>query len=311
MPRQHTHEEFLSALKTRNKYYRNGEFKVIGQYVNNLAEILVEDKYGICSVIPRNLLVGQNININSAIDKCSYFKKMLLEKNDRYASGVFIVIGKYEKASKNIVVQDKYGYCKVTPNRLLQGKACNLKSAINRTEYFIAQAKSIHGDKYDYTNTRFVRSNLKIKIGCPIHGEFTQLANNHFPSGNGCPVCGDIACSKKNVEGSSSWKLSTWVNAAKSSNKFDSFKLYILQLERDGEVFFKVGRTYRRVDYRHKELKPYNCSVLYVTEGTAEDIFNLENIIKKENKLHRYTPQVKFHGSGECFTKVEYNGIRY
>ena len=56
------------------------------------------------------------------------------------------------------------------------------------TESFIENAKLVHGDKYDYTNTIYLGSHEKVTIICPIHGEFSQLATNHL-RGKGCPYC--------------------------------------------------------------------------------------------------------------------------
>ena len=39
-------------------------------------------------------------------------------------------------------------------------------------EEFIARAKAVHGDKYDYTLVNYVNCTTKVKIICPIHGVF-------------------------------------------------------------------------------------------------------------------------------------------
>jgi very-short-patch-repair endonuclease/Zn ribbon nucleic-acid-binding protein len=56
------------------------------------------------------------------------------------------------------------------------------------TEEFIKRAKTVHGDKYDYSQTIYVNSRSKVKINCPIHGIFHQKANHHL-SGSKCPKC--------------------------------------------------------------------------------------------------------------------------
>ncbi len=58
------------------------------------------------------------------------------------------------------------------------------------TEEFIEKAKEVHGDRYDYSLSEYnVRFDL-IKIICPEHGEFEQLAGNHLV-GKGCRICAD------------------------------------------------------------------------------------------------------------------------
>lgn len=58
-------------------------------------------------------------------------------------------------------------------------------------EDFIEKAKKLHGDKYTYENTVYVRSADKIEVTCPIHGGFYVTANNHISLSNlcGCPKC--------------------------------------------------------------------------------------------------------------------------
>lgn len=65
--------------------------------------------------------------------------------------------------------------------------SANLKSTT--TDDFIKKARTIHGNKYKYDKTIYSRSNQKVVINCPEHGDFRQQANSHI-QGNGCPSCG-------------------------------------------------------------------------------------------------------------------------
>lgn len=60
------------------------------------------------------------------------------------------------------------------------------------TEEFIAEAKLVHGDKYDYSKVKYSERNSKIVIICHIHGEFQQTPKHHLSSIYGCPYCGKI-----------------------------------------------------------------------------------------------------------------------
>ena len=53
---------------------------------------------------------------------------------------------------------------------------------------FINEATTIHNGKYDYSNVEYVNTNVKVKIICPIHGEFEQKPYKHF-QGQGCLLC--------------------------------------------------------------------------------------------------------------------------
>ena len=56
------------------------------------------------------------------------------------------------------------------------------------TEQFIAKARKIHGDKYDYSHSVYSSGHLPITILCPKHGYFTQMGYSHL-AGHGCPTC--------------------------------------------------------------------------------------------------------------------------
>ena len=96
---------------------------------------------------------------------------------------------------------DKYDYCKVeyvnnntkvciicpihgefwqTPNHHLSGQGCpkcsgNVKKT---TEQFIAKAKEIYGDRYNYSKVKYINAKTKVCIICPTHGEFYIRPDN-------------------------------------------------------------------------------------------------------------------------------------
>lgn len=55
-------------------------------------------------------------------------------------------------------------------------------------EEFIAEAKQVHGDKYDYSKVVYIDANTKVSIICPVHGVFLQRPNDHI-RGIGCKKC--------------------------------------------------------------------------------------------------------------------------
>jgi hypothetical protein len=57
------------------------------------------------------------------------------------------------------------------------------------TEEFIAKARQVHGDKYDYSLVNYKNSETKVKIGCGEHGTFEQTPNKHVSARTGCPNC--------------------------------------------------------------------------------------------------------------------------
>ena len=58
------------------------------------------------------------------------------------------------------------------------------------TAEFIASARAVHGDRYDYSKVEYVSNQVRVTIVCPEHGEFEQVPSYHTDSGAGCPACG-------------------------------------------------------------------------------------------------------------------------
>jgi hypothetical protein len=58
------------------------------------------------------------------------------------------------------------------------------------TEKFIEDAVAMHGSFYNYSKVSYVNAEIKVRIGCPIHGDFIQLPVIHT-RGGGCKLCAD------------------------------------------------------------------------------------------------------------------------
>lgn len=57
---------------------------------------------------------------------------------------------------------------------------------------FLERAKKKHtNDDYEYDEATFNGLHHKMRIVCPLHGEFWQSANDHL-RGQGCPICGKL-----------------------------------------------------------------------------------------------------------------------
>lgn len=115
----------------------------------------------------------------------------------------------------NIIHNNKYNYSKVeyinnktkvciicpehgefwqVPQDHTKGRGCskcNGGISHSNTEW-LNKFRKTHGEKYSYsiTNNDKISSSTKIKILCPIHGEFEQSCMNHS-IGQGCPKCGN------------------------------------------------------------------------------------------------------------------------
>jgi len=180
-------EEFRKQLFKNNKKAFE-ELEQLELYIDKRTKILFKDKYGILSLMPTSLLQGRGWSIQSSIDKHGYFLNMLKESNiDAYLNLNFLE--DFTKYDNNILAMTKYGKIRISPDCLLKGQYFNISSAVNKTEFFIAQAKEVHGDEYNYDKTIFISANKKMIITCKKHGDFETLSNNHLT--RKCKKCMD------------------------------------------------------------------------------------------------------------------------
>ena len=54
---------------------------------------------------------------------------------------------------------------------------------------FIAKAKEVHGDTYDYSQVEYLGDRVKVTIICFKHGPFSKRPSEHTTAKKGCPVC--------------------------------------------------------------------------------------------------------------------------
>jgi hypothetical protein len=74
------------------------------------------------------------------------------------------------------------------------------KSNTKSTEQFIQEARKVHGDRYDYSETEYALGSKKVIIKCRIHGSFLQDPRNHIFSKSGCPECSKILIAQKQTK---------------------------------------------------------------------------------------------------------------
>lgn len=67
-------------------------------------------------------------------------------------------------------------------------RSLELCKRVVTTESFIAEAKELYGDRYDYSKVEYKNRDHRVTIVCPVHGDFQVYAREHL-DGKGCPKC--------------------------------------------------------------------------------------------------------------------------
>jgi len=88
------------------------------------------------------------------------------------------------------IICKEHGDFNQIPSSHLTGRGCPICSGKlqSNTSEFIKKAKTIHGDKYDYSEVNYTKAREPVNIICKDHGSFFQIPNNHL-NGQGCPWC--------------------------------------------------------------------------------------------------------------------------
>lgn len=86
-------------------------------------------------------------------------------------------------------------YFKQKANVHLLGRGCQecgrkARNKVMSIEEFVRRARSVHGNKYDYSQVKIKTVSDDVTIICPEHGPFLQRPINHYKMMQGCPKCG-------------------------------------------------------------------------------------------------------------------------
>ena len=193
MPKKKTKEEFIKDA--REKHGDKYDYSKV-EYVNNYTKVcIICPEHGEFWQGPKDHAKGQGC------PKCNGKYAPTIEEwivsarkvhGDKYDySNVEYV----NNATKVCIKCPKHGEFWQTPNSHLRSHGCNkcanestgdrLRSSLSN---FITKAHKVHGNKYDYSNVKYVNYETKVCIICPEHGEFWQTPHNHL-NGKGCPKC--------------------------------------------------------------------------------------------------------------------------
>ena len=163
----------FTFLIKKNLFY----FNKISIYLYYKHYLYIKAPFGVIIKIKFNLMKNKDTFINEA-------KTIHGDKYD-YSKVEYI-----NSKTKVCIICPIHGEFWQTPqHHVLRQQGCpKCSGRYKTTEQFIEEAKTIHGDKYNYNNTVYNGSHSKLKIICPIHGEFEQIAKDHL-NGQGCPKC--------------------------------------------------------------------------------------------------------------------------
>lgn len=264
--------------------------------------VYVKDEFGLVHSFALSCFSsGVTLNIRSVEEKSKteYYINCIAKKHpdifETTSFDKFVFLGSGKKSTFTCL---KHGDYMTSPSHLLsrgrQCKKCATEITISKTtmsqDEFLERSKKKHGDRYDYSKSKYTRGRDFITITCKVHGDFSVIASHHYYSGVGCPQC---------VENMTSHSRTDYKNYCPLGSN-----VYVVKMKGDFETYCKIGLTKNLHSRLLKLKRQSSCEVellhteFYKDAGVAWDV---ELMLQREFKQESYTPSNKFGGSTECF----------
>jgi len=123
-------------------------------------------------------------NLAQFNDKClDFINKARLVYGDRFDYSRVVYVDCFQPV---IIVCKKHGAFTHAPRNHLRNLGCKGCIDDDIIAKWIAKARLVHGDEYDYT---LVQNSSKSTIICRTHGPFVQKLDHHLNRKCGCPRC--------------------------------------------------------------------------------------------------------------------------
>jgi hypothetical protein len=213
-----------------------------------------------------------------------------------YTKTVFVNI-----QSKVTVTCRKHGDFSAKASHHLYSKQgcrqCFFESRTLTTDGFISKAKEVHGDKYDYTKTVYLKAVNKLTITCYEHGDFLMKPGNHL-QGGGCPQCGRI----RTIEGRKS-STEEFISNAKRvhGDLYDYSKVNYINSRTLVTIICSVHQEFTQTPNDH--LAGSKCQ-----ECSKENrILNHHNRLTQDEFINR---SKEIHGDKYDYSQVKYTTDR-
>lgn len=241
---------------------------------------------------------------------------------------------KYIKGSEKVcIICPEHGEFWQTPHHHLhrkQGcpKCGKIKQWDNRgrncTNDFIENAKEIHNNKYDYSKVEYNKSDEKVCIICPEHGEFWQTPNKHLMK-RGCPKCKNNLI--KLIKSSNSQEF---IEKSKTvhGDKYDYSKTNYINNSTKVCITCPIHGEFWQIPSNHLQGKGcyicngFNCNSEYRLYNSIKDYFNECEIIyqyKDKNMfnglsidifLPKYNIAIEYQGTQHFYPSNAYGGFK-
>ena len=213
-----------------------------------------------------------HVKTNNAkkLNKQQFIEKAREVQGDKYDYSKVEYINSKKKVC---VICPEHGEFWQAPSSHLNGQGCpkcfsNKKRILYsfNKQQFIEKAKSIHGNKYDYSKINYVNANTKVCIICPEHGEFWQTPYVHNNLKCGCPKCGRI-----NASLGETMKVEDFINKAREvhGDKYDYSKVEYVKSKIPVRIICRKHGEFLQTPDAH--IHGSGCQICSNSKSTGEE----------------------------------------
>jgi hypothetical protein len=194
----------------------------------------------------------------------------------------------------------------ITPNKHLGGGGCQLcgierSNAAKRsnTEDFITTATSIHGNKFNYSNVKYVDNRTPVCIVCETHGKFMQIPAAHL-SGSGCFECGRLK-----ISNSKRLTTETFIEKAVEvhGDKYDYSESIYTTAKEKLIIICPIHDRFLQDAFSHT--KGVGCPSCANKLNGSRSRKDTQHFIDKANKIHNFRYDYSNSDYIDCETKIE------
>jgi len=211
MPKVVTKEDFISISNKQhgNKYDYS---RVV--YINTKHKVeIVCPEHGSFYQLASSHMKGQGCPecgkiaraVNQRDSKEDFIKKAIQVHGNKYD---YTQVDYLNSQTKVVIVCPEHGAFTMKANHHVNGQGCPKCGRLSAKENiaigyseFIERVEKVHGNKYEYDESSYKNLTTRMRIFCSEHGFFEQKPHTHLSMKAGCPKCGYIIGSMKNLKG--------------------------------------------------------------------------------------------------------------
>lgn len=190
MPKRKTQDEFIQEAQAKHDHFY--DYSLVNYLGSSTKVNVICPTHGEFKITPHHHLNG--VGCRKCFDKRqtnsqeNIIARFRQAHGDRYGYDKVI----YKQITIKVAITcSVHGDFEQAPVAHINGSGClkcfNQMQTLTAEE-FIQKARAKHGDKYDYSQVKYVNTATKVTIICPRHGSFEQSPSNHL-RGTKCPEC--------------------------------------------------------------------------------------------------------------------------